>query len=318
MIGRAHRNIADSTPIAWSEMGEGDPLVLIHGFQQSHRTWRRVAPELAKDFHVLMPDLPGHGFSGRSDAPYTLAWYARTISAWMDTIGIPQAHVCGHSFGGGIAQWMLLERREKVNRLALVAPGGLGHEVGMGLRFATIPVLGPAFTPLVIRYGLPFVMRHVPSLFGQIEPEEVTIAAETNRIPGTDRAFQRSVAAVINLSGQHMQSLDHIREVATLPPIALFWGEKDPILPVKHGREAFKNSTGIVLTTYPDVGHFPQLDVPSLFTRDLRAFLLDKRKLSARMPPLVAVTMATKKKSSGRPVQPNKSKKSTAPRGLQK
>ncbi len=284
MIGRAHVVDANGTSIAWSEMGTGAPLVLIHGFQQSHRTWRRVAPLLAEGFRLLMPDLPGHGFSGRPDAPYTLTWYAETLSAWMGAVGVPSAHVCGHSFGGGIAQWMLLEHRDRVDRLALVAPGGLGREAGMGLRFATLPVLGPAFTPFVIRYGLPFAMRHAPKTFGHMEPDEVTRAAASNRIPGTDRAFQRSVEGVIKLTGQYVRTMDRVGEVASLPPIAMFWGEKDPIIPLRHGREAFAGYAGVTLTIYPGVGHFPFLDAPADFARDLRAFLSDPDRPSARMP----------------------------------
>ncbi len=285
MIGQAHVSDANGTSIAWGETGAGDPLVLIHGFQQSHRSWRRVAPLLADDFRLLMPDLPGHGLSGRPDAPYTLTWYAATIAAWMEAIGVPRAHLCGHSFGGGIVQWMLLEQREKVNRLALVAPGGLGREVGMGLRFATLPGLGRALTPFVIRHVLPIAMRHAAAAFGNPEPEEVDRAAAMNRIPGTDRAFQRSVEGVINLSGQHVQTMDRVREVAALPPIALFWGEDDPIIPVTHGREAFAGFTGVTLTTYPDAGHFPHLDVPADFARDLEGFLRDPHRAPARPPP---------------------------------
>lgn len=285
MIGRAHAIDVDGTSIAWSEMGAGAPLVLVHGFQESHRTWRRVAPQLAESFRLLMLDLPGHGLSGRPDAPYTLTWYAQAIAAWMAAIGVPRAHLCAHSFGGGIAQWMLLDHRDRVNRLALVAPGGLGREAGMGLRFATFPVLGRALTPFVIRYGLPFVVRHAAATFGHPEPYEAERAAAMNRIPGTDRAFQRSVEGVINLSGQHVRTMDRVREVASLPPIALFWGEKDPILPVRHGRDAFAGATGVTLTTYPGSGHFPHLDVPVDLACDLQDFLLDPQRPPACIPP---------------------------------
>jgi pimeloyl-ACP methyl ester carboxylesterase len=283
MIGRGHADEANGTTIAWSEMGAGDPLVLIHGFQQSHRTWRRVAPLLAEGFRLLMPDLPGHGLSGRPDAPYTLTWYAETMAAWMAAIAVPRAHVCGHSFGGGIAQWMLLEHRDRIDRLALVAPGGLGREVGMGLRYGTLPLLGGAFTPLVIRHGLPLAMRLARTTFGNMDREEVAQAAAANRIPGTDRAFQRSVEAVIKPSGQYVRTMDRVHEVATLPPMALLWGAGDPVIPHRHGRSVFARITGITLKTYPGSGHFPHLEVPELFARDLREFLSDPDRPNARM-----------------------------------
>jgi pimeloyl-ACP methyl ester carboxylesterase len=90
-IGRAHETPAKGTSMAWGEMGTGEPLVLLHGMWDSHRTWRRAAPLLAERFRVLMPDLPGHGLSGRPDAPYTLTWYAQTLLAWMDAIGVTHA-----------------------------------------------------------------------------------------------------------------------------------------------------------------------------------------------------------------------------------
>ena len=130
----------------------------------------------------------------------------------------------------------------------------------------------------------PLRRGHAAATFGHAEPEEVERAAVMNRIPGTDRAFQRSVEGVINIFGQHVRTMDRVREVASLPPIALFWGEDDPIIPVHHGRDAFKGATGVTLTTYPDTGHFPHLDLPFEFARDLRAFLRDPHRRPARMP----------------------------------
>ena len=57
--------------------------------------------------------------------------------------------------------------------------------------------------------------------------------------------------------------------------MSIAWGENDPIIPVRHGREAFKGSTGVTLTTYPESRHFPHLAVPFDFARDLRAFICD-------------------------------------------
>jgi pimeloyl-ACP methyl ester carboxylesterase len=285
MIGQGHETTVDGTSIAWGEMGSGAPLVLVHGIRDSHRCWRRLAPLLSERFRVLMPDLPGHGLSARPDAPYTLTWYAEILSAWMDAIGVPRAHVCGHSLGGGIAQWMLLDYRQRVDRLGLVSPGGLGREVGMGLKFATVPLLGARLAPLVVRYGFHAYHWLRPATFGNMEPDEVARFLKINQIPGSERAFLRSVESVINLSGQYVQTVDRAHEVEDLPPIALFWGEQDPILPVQHGRTALARSVGISLTTYPRCGHFPQLQVPALLARDLAEFLSDPDRPCARMFP---------------------------------
>lgn len=275
MIGKPHKTIVNGISIAWSEIGSGPPLVLIHGFQDTHRVWAKVAPLLADDFRVLMIDLPGSGLSDRPDAPYTLTWYARMIVAWMDAIDLKHAHICGHSFGGGIAQWMLLEDSKRIDRLALLAPGGLGREVGIWLKYVTFPVLGSRLTPLVVRRIIPLLMRFAPGIFGNRSLDEIKRYVKMMSVPGTHLAFQRSVEGVINLSGQYMQTKQRAREIDRFPPIALFWGEDDPILPIKHGHSMLAQSTGLTLTTYPKCGHFPQLDMALTFAHDLKAFLCD-------------------------------------------
>lgn len=267
MLGDAHETAVGDTSIAWGEMGAGPPLILIHGIQDSHRAWRRSAPHLAKRFRVLLPDLPGHGYSGRPDAPYTLEWNARVLADWMDRIGVEKAHICGHSFGGGIAQWMVLEQRSRIDRLALVAAGGLGREVTPSMRLATFPVLGSKITPLVLRHVLPLVLKHSSEIFGHMEPEEQERFVRIIRIPGTDRAFQRSLEGVINLFGQYMQTIQRAGEVPHMPAVALFWGSRDPIIPIAHGKKAAANADNITLTVYPQCGHYPQLDVPERFIK---------------------------------------------------
>jgi len=275
MVGRGHETEVLGTRITWGEMGAGEPLVLIHGIQDSHRTWRRVAPLLARRFRVLMPDLPGHGYSGRPDAPYTLGWFSDVLAEWLQKIGVSKAHVCGHSYGGGVAQWMLLEHRRYVDRLALVAAGGLGRRVGMLMQLAAFPVLGRRLTPLALRHGLPLVLKKTAPLFGHMEPEEVERTIRISRIPGTRRAFQRTLEGVINVFGQHVQTTQRVAEVTDMPAVALFWGTKDPILPIRHGLKVASRSLAINLTAYEGCGHFPHLDVPGRFARDLTEFLID-------------------------------------------
>ncbi|MGM0575986.1 MAG: alpha/beta fold hydrolase [Myxococcota bacterium] len=295
MLGETRETVVDGTTIAWTEMGSGPPLVLLHGILDTHRTWRRVAPHLARRFRVLMPDLPGHGQSGRPDAPYTLAWYAQMVAGWMEAVGADRAFVCGHSFGGGVAQWMLLEHGRRIDRLALVAPGGLGREIGLPLRLAALPVLGKACTPLVLRFVLPVVLPLVAPQLGRMEPEERARLVRSIRVSETARAFHRSVTGVINVLGQHQQTLPRARELTYTPPIALFWGRHDPIIPMRHGRDTVACSAGVSLTSYEGCGHWPHLDVPDRFARDLLAFLAERDRPAA--------TLGAAQKTWGRTLQ---------------
>ena len=158
---RDHFVEVEGVRLHWSEAGEASdtpPVVLLHGLNNSCLSWSCVAALLATDRRVLMPDLPGHGRSGRPDAGYELAWYARIIARWLESIGIEQADVVGHSFGGGVAQMLLLECPKRVRRLVLVAPGGLGKGVGWWLRLASFPrvveYLGQPFMALGTRLAL--------------------------------------------------------------------------------------------------------------------------------------------------------------------
>ncbi|HEX4446125.1 MAG TPA: alpha/beta fold hydrolase, partial [Polyangiaceae bacterium] len=206
-----HYVLVDGVRIHWVEAVEAveapavradarrPPLVLLHGLNDSYRTWRRLAPLLAADRRVLMPDLPGHGLSERPDASYELRWYARLMARWLETIGLDRCDLAGHSFGGGVAQAMLLECPERIRRLALVASGGLGREVSWLLRLATVP-------HVVERFGQPFMapctrlaLRAVGNLLGQEDVERLT---SINGQKGSARAFARTVRDVIDWRGQ--------------------------------------------------------------------------------------------------------------------
>ncbi len=254
----------------WAELGSGRPMVLLHGLCDSHRTWSMVAPLLARSRRVLMLDLAGHGLSTRPDASYTLEWHAGMVNAWLETLDLGQVDLVGHSFGGGVAQWMLLEHRARIRRLALVAAGGLGREVGLALRLASLP-------HVVERLGQPFMARgtHLAlnAAGGAYTADEIAALSRINSIPGTARAFARSVRDVIDWRGQHRHFLDGAGKVADLPPIGLFWGEEDALIPIAHATEAISVLDGATLTRFPGCGHFPHRQEPERFVRALEAFV---------------------------------------------
>jgi len=275
--------IGNGTTVAWSELGEGPPLVLLHGLGDSHRTWRAVAPALARRFRVLAPDLPGHGLSARPDAPYTLGWYADTIAAWLDAIGVERAHFGGHSYGGGIAQWMLLHHAHRIDRLALIAAGGLGREVGAALRLAALPVAAPFLAPGVLGPATRFLMPRASRSFASRGAKEIERLARLNGVVNTGLAFRRTVAGCIDVHGQYVQTWQHIESIGSLPPMAVFWGEDDSVIPAAHALEVTRRLANVSVSIYAGSGHFVHLEQAAQVAWDLSLFLLDPDRAPARV-----------------------------------
>ncbi len=286
-----HFAVVGDVRLHWAELGAGPPLVLLHGLCDSHRTWFPVAPALARSRRVLMLDLAGCGESSRPDASYTLDWHANLIGAWLDKLGLETVDVVGHSFGGGVAQWMLLNHRRRIRRLGLEASGGLGHEVGVALRWASFPFFVERFGQPFMRFG---TTRALNAAGGAFSDDEVAILAKYNAAPGTARAFSRSVRDVIDGWGQHRNFLDRAYEVPTLPPVAIFWGDADPLIPIAHGVRAASTIEGATLTRFAGVGHFPHRQVPVPFVRALEPFLDAPHLANARL------------RDSSRPAQPSR------------
>jgi pimeloyl-ACP methyl ester carboxylesterase len=225
--------------------------------------------ELGKRHRVFGLDLPGCGLSARPDASYGLDWHARMVAAWLDEVGITTCDVVGHSYGGGLAQWLLLYRASAIRRLALVAPGGLGRNVALELRLASLPWV-------VERMGQPW-MRVVTRLqtFSNgrsLRPDQRRRLHRMNAAAGSARAFARTVRDVIDWRGQKRFFLDRASEIHELPAIALFWGENDRIIPISQGEELCAVLENCTLERFPGAGHFLHWERPRELAHALLAY----------------------------------------------
>jgi pimeloyl-ACP methyl ester carboxylesterase len=269
----------------WQELGRGQPLLLIHGLADSHRTWTQLVRAFP-DRRVIVVDLPGHGLSERPDAPYTLAWYASVIGELWDQLDLEDVELVGHSFGGGIAQWLLLTHRHRVSRLALIAPGGHGREVGLAVRLlGGVHGVERLIDPF-LAIGTRIAMRR--ALYPALSEEDIALAAWMNAAPGTARALARTARAAVDLGGQRVSVLDHAHELTDLPPTAIFWGNRDPIIPSSHADRADRVLVGASVYRYPGCGHWPHLERANDVARDLRAFFdAEPRRVRVVVPPVL-------------------------------
>jgi haloacetate dehalogenase len=105
--------------------GKGPPLLLLHGFSETHVMWHRVAPQLADRFTLIIADLPGYGWSDMPDSdanhtPYTKRAMAQTMIEAMEQLGHVHFALAGHDRGGRVAYRLALDHPGRLSRLAVL------------------------------------------------------------------------------------------------------------------------------------------------------------------------------------------------------
>jgi haloacetate dehalogenase len=119
----AHRIDTSAGKIFARAAGHGPPLLLLHGYTQTHVMWHRVAPALAQRFSLVIPDLPGYGWSAvpkadANHAPYDKRSMANIMIELMAKLGHARFRLAGHDRGGRVAYRLALDHAAKVERMA--------------------------------------------------------------------------------------------------------------------------------------------------------------------------------------------------------
>jgi pimeloyl-ACP methyl ester carboxylesterase len=280
--------------VAFRRMGAGPTLVLIHGITNSSQSWEPAMRLLARDFDVIAPDLPGHGESDRQRGDHSLGGHACVMRDLLHVLEIERATVVGHSLGGGVAMQFAYQFPDMVERLALVGSGGLGREVSPLIRSAALP-FAEQVLPLLTARPLIEAGTLVAGLAGRLGFKPGADLAEVSRgvasLGDTERraAFVRTVRSVISPLGQRVTATDRLYLAADLPTL-IVWGDRDPIIPVDHGRGAHALLPNSRLEIFEGAGHFPQLDDPLRFAQLVTDFVAENdaarhnaRKVRARL-----------------------------------
>jgi pimeloyl-ACP methyl ester carboxylesterase len=255
--------------MAYRMAGSGPVVMLLHGITSSSATWERVLPYLARRFTVIAPDFMGHGESAKPRGDYSLGAHASAIRDLLLALGHERATFVGHSLGGGVAMQLAYQFPERCERLVLVDSGGLGREVSLVLRAATLPGSDYVLPWLVNSYVLD-AGRTAGRLLGRLGLRVGTDAGEMahGHASLADRearaAFIHTLRTIVEPGGQRIDASDRLY-LAQHIPFLIVWGERDSIIPVAHGRAAHEQVQGSRLEIFPDAGHFPQLDEPQRF-----------------------------------------------------
>ena len=249
----------DAGPWPVAVIGEGPPILALHGFDSSHLEFRRLAPLLAGQHQLFIPDLYGFGFCPRpADAPYgpeaVLDHLQRVLEQVLSRSGASQVGLIGASMGGSVAVELARRCPERIERLLLLAPAGLTGKPmpvpplldQLGARFLSLPA---------IRQGLCRSAFAMPDRdVGPAELEIASLHLACDNWAGALAAFARSGG----FAGCG----------TPLPPqpISVLWGQNDRILrpPQKRAAQAL---LGERITELESCGHLPHIDQPTTVAR---------------------------------------------------
>jgi pimeloyl-ACP methyl ester carboxylesterase len=263
--------------VFYRSAGSGPVIVLVHGITSTSATWANVLPYLAEQFTVIAPDLLGHGESAKPRGDYSLGAYASGVRDLLIALGHERATFVGHSLGGGVAMQLAYQFPEHCDRLVLVSSGGLGREISLLLRAATLPG-SELVLPLLVNDQLIGAGRAVGRLLGRVGLRVHTDLGEVLRghaslSDGEARsAFLHTLRTIVDPWGQRVDASDRLY-LAQAIPFLVMWGERDPIIPVEHARAAHRLVPGSRLEIFPNAGHYPHLDDPLRFVRLLTDFM---------------------------------------------
>jgi pimeloyl-ACP methyl ester carboxylesterase len=260
---------------AFVSAGNGPALVLLHGIGASSATWSGLIPMLSEQCQVIAPDLLGHGESDAPRADYSVAAHACGVRDLLALLGVERATVVGHSLGGAIAAQLTYQHPELVERLVLVAAGGVARELHPALRLAALPGAEQVLPLLNNAVGRRMTRLALRMLRGNgliTDADEVLETLQAMTTAGKRAAFCRTLRASCDLSGQAASLLGYCY-LAEAVPTMIVWGECDPVLPVAHAHAAAAAMPAARLEVFPGTGHFPHRADPVRFLQVLSDFL---------------------------------------------
>ncbi len=257
--------------------GEGEPLVLIHGFTATWRCWLPVLAELVPRFEVIAPTLHGHDGGSpvpRNDQPFGIARAADHLEEHLDELGIGTAHLVGNSMGGALA--FELAKRGRARSVVGISPAGgmrpgddaaAKRVIKVFTRMQTTTSKSLGLLPKVMarpglrRLALRDVMtsgHHVPAT------EALALARSSVRCDVVEDVY-----AVLRSGEASVLELDKIDV-----PVLITWAPKDRILPIDaHSPRLREEIRGVEFRVTPGVGHTPMWDDPGLFATTIADFV---------------------------------------------
>jgi pimeloyl-ACP methyl ester carboxylesterase len=251
------------------QAGQGEPVILLHGFGASTYAWRKVLPGLAASFRAIAVDFNGFGYTQRPKdfESYTREGQADLVLRVMDELGIRKAHIVGHSYGGGITIWLASRHPERFLSMVLVDSSAPTYSNDRRNRLAGLrPVAALGLRALLRPGSVRRSLIHSVYDDSLVTPELVREYYDRLRIEGAIDAFVGLTAPV-----RTPPEPVHLETIQV--PALVVWGSDDKLISVNAGRRAAGQMPQAEFVVLERTGHIPMEERPEELLAVMLPFL---------------------------------------------
>ena len=237
--------------------GEGEAVVVLHGWGARAELYRTVINPLTSHYRVIAPDMPGFGMTTEPSFPYSIEDYAGFVEALLEKLGVSRAHLIGHSHGGRtILELATSEKTSfEIGRIVLLDSAGIPvkKKLSKRIRIRTYKILKGLVSSYPVKRAFPDALDRLRKKFGSAD-----YAAASD-------IMRQSMVKV--LPCDYTEKLSLIKN-----PTLLIWGESDTDTPLSCAKVLEKGISDCGLVTIPKAGHFSFAQAPVLTANVLKSF----------------------------------------------
>jgi proline-specific peptidase len=256
------------------EAGKGPSLLFLHGLGGTWKDWAENLPAFAATYQVMAIDFPGFGDSDKPEVKYSIEWFTHIVESFLREKKLKRVNVIGHSMGGLVALDLAARLNSRVKKLVVTDAVGIGDKSEFISYAMTKKIMGPETRWESFEGFLRDEFRAMVNSF--IKDQKPKTAREffesVPKNPFTGNPFLpmtpnvQMTASIIDFDIR--PKLASIRQ-----PTLILWGAKDPVAPPQDASFLQKEIPSSTLVLFPNSGHSPMMENPSLFNQELERFL---------------------------------------------
>lgn len=231
--------------LAYTRLGKGTPLVLVHGFPLDSSSWNELIPYLKDHFDLILPDLRGFGKSTTVEAPYTLSDMADDLAGLLDHLGVEKTALAGHSMGGYISLAFAKKYPQRVSGLGLIASQAAADAPeGKERRYKTAADVAEKGVGVVVE-------AMTPKLSADVRVQEFVRGV-------IERQSKQAVIGALKAMAEREDAMPILSSFNF--PLVLIHGDADQLIPIERAKEIKSANPSATLLELKGAGHMPMME----------------------------------------------------------